>query len=838
MTLEVPSGFDPYRVWLGVNEPHRPLTAYQLLGLSAGEADVDAIRSAAGLKRAAMQSHRAEAPPAIWEQVHQEMEEAIATLLDSDRKTAYDMAMRMEERPSRHPFVPSEDVAHGAVLLCARCGTSNPATRGFCVNCGAGLWEPCLQCGTLSTVGEKFCGACGVNLAATVEEHLNRFAISTIALDQMRRESRFDEAIDLAKTLTAIEHPRLKEHRATVALLIQQLTAEREMCRLVADQAYKDVEGRLAEGDYSGAAQILEGVPAPMRTPPMEKLLNEARSRAEEIEQLNCQLQQAADSKVEIVMAAVARLLSLQPNHARAQRLADHLRERVGKAAKVQLAAHRYDKAFTLLQHFPSELQSPAIAGLYEQISELAWMAREVRTAPAVTPVLLAIAARFQRAVVDDQAVAKLVTELNRRAQLLTGSPPQVAIPWASPAKGHEPAFRVDWRTGWRGLAEQDGLDSSVLRDNPGRFFVAAGLALQGLGQAPISINLMPSDRRGWREHVGRLMRVRLDRSTPPAWGVDVGSSALKAVKLQPDAHQGRALVTAVKLLEYRKPLSQALNEEEKDFIIAETLKEFATHVNLKTDRICVGIPSSWAVIRQWTAPASSDAKLDALVRHEAKHMLPLALDQLVWDYQKFGASTPPAATSNGSKNAVAASSDILLVAVKKALATQFVERLQQAGLRADMIQTDGLALYNFLAFESFVNDQSATTDPDEPQKAIAILDVGDDSSYVLVASSRCLWIRSSGLGGRAMNTALVRDFQLTFAASEQWKREPTAAVSLHHFHKSIEPIFADLAKQLGQSLALFGKSRPQVLIERVWLVGGGACVHGLLGHLRRADIS
>ncbi len=91
--------------------------------------------------------------------------------------------------------------------------------------------------------------------------------------------------------------------------------------------------------------------------------------------------------------------------------------------------------------------------------------------------------------------------------------------------------------------------------------------------------------------------------------------------------------------------------------------------------------------------------------------------------------------------------------------------------------------------------------------------------------------------GRRAVNTALVRDFQLTFAISEQWKREPATAMSLHRLHAAIEPIFTDLAKQLDQSLTLFGKVHPQARVGHVWLVGGGACIHGLLGHLRRADL-
>ncbi len=62
-------------------------------------------------------------------------------------------------------------------------------------------------------------------------------------------------------------------------------------------------------------------------------------------------------------------------------------------------------------------------------------------------------------------------------------------------------------------------------------------------------------------------------------------------------------------------------------------------------------------------------------------------------------------------------------------------------------MQTDSSALYNVLATESFFDDQIAAGVSPGPERAVAVVDIGDDVSYVLVASPGCLWSRSSGLG-------------------------------------------------------------------------------------------
>ncbi|MEM2570667.1 MAG: zinc-ribbon domain-containing protein, partial [Thermoproteota archaeon] len=60
------------------------------------------------------------------------------------------------------PPTPSQPGA----ISCPKCGTQNPVTARFCMNCGSPLQATinCPQCGSQIPAGAKFCMNCGTKL--------------------------------------------------------------------------------------------------------------------------------------------------------------------------------------------------------------------------------------------------------------------------------------------------------------------------------------------------------------------------------------------------------------------------------------------------------------------------------------------------------------------------------------------------------------------------------------------------------------------------------------------------------------------------------------------------
>jgi Tfp pilus assembly PilM family ATPase len=184
-----------------------------------------------------------------------------------------------------------------------------------------------------------------------------------------------------------------------------------------------------------------------------------------------------------------------------------------------------------------------------------------------------------------------------------------------------------------------------------------------------------------------------------------------------------------------------------------------------------------------------------------------------------------------------------LLVAAKRHLVRRFLESLRHAGLRADLLQPDFIALHNFLAFEQFaaagkgdsphlpaaVEDAAAA----KPPPAAAALDVGGDVTSLIVSSPQSLWFHSCGVAGRSFTRALVKELNLSVAQAEQLKRAPESALQIGPFQQALAPVFDDLLREVRQSLAVYAQAEPGRPVGQLFGLGGGFALHGMFRYFR-----
>jgi type IV pilus assembly protein PilM len=820
--IEAPGGFDPYRAWLDVLEVHRPLNAYQLLNLPVLEEDPDVIRSAAGRQRVALGTHRHEALPEVWEQVAAELEEAIGTLLDADKKNAYDTALEREIGLGLHATAGAitGKTAAGSVR-CGGCGHQNAATRKFCADCGSNLWEPCYQCGTLSTSGEKFCGACGANLVGGLDKIAREFDENFRRAEAMREACEYDEAIALLGSMTRTEHSRLGDYVRRANRRISELAAERDRRKAEAQETLGRARLQIDEHHYQAAVDLLETIPLLLRGNDAEDALKEARSRLDEIGVLRRQIREAvAVRQVSNLLPQLDRLLALEPDNAEAAALAGKLQTRLCQAARERLARHEYDRALKLVEQVPETVSTEETRKLYEQTAELAWLSWDLRHAPYVDPPLVAVGRRLRKLAPRDAHVEKLHAELERRAKIVAENHRTTPLAWAAPPQGSPLGCPVEWITSLPSLQPREGAELDALGEHPGTFFVACGLALQGLGRAPVKINLLPPDTGGLVGRMGRMVRKLPSKS---AWGIDLSSHALKAVRLVYQEKQHRVLIDACDYVEHRKPLGQALNDTQRRTLLEETFRIFRARNKVKADRVCAGLPGMLAVCRHLTLPPVEKSKIPSVVQYEAKIHLPYDLAELAWGYHLLD--------DTGEEHDVR-HHEIALVAVRREQLRQHLERLSGLDVQVDEIVGDCLALHNALLYDRLAcRRQEKEEAPDEGN--VAILDMGAESTSVVVSSPRTVWFRNVGVGGMNLTRALVREFDLTLAQAEGLKADPTGARRVSRVYEALGPVFQDLMEETRSSLETFARLLPGQPVSKILCVGGGFRFHGLLRYLR-----
>ena len=451
----------------------------------------------------------------------------------------------------------------------------------------------------------------------------------------------------------------------------------------------------------------LDPVPAALRTEKSQQLRLEIEARRGELALLTAELRKAVHGKrLADVLPRLNRLLVLKPDHAYAKALLGPVQRQVIAAVEKSLAEQRCDEALTLLEQVPREVGGPRSEELRRQASELAWLAWDLRNAPVIDTSLTAIAERLRRLQPQNEKLAKICGELERRRRLAkvagkgsgasgvkdteVGSDKRRQTPfpspmsWALPPRDTPLGAEVDWLAGFRRIALAASLDQADLRQHPGRFAVACGWA----GRHPPGRDAHRSAHPPTARRAGPGRPADAGRQAPCRLGNRPGHQRVEGRQLAWNEKKKEAVLEAAMLVEHAKSLNLAINEAEEVKLIGDTLETFlAPRAQSPTVLHRPARPNG--ISRKIEIPPVESRKKGVeLVEFEARLQL-TTLDKLVWDFQPLGREEP---------------SQALLIGAKRPVAMRFLEPLRRAGLHPDVLQPNFVALHNLAAYEQLAS--------------------------------------------------------------------------------------------------------------------------------------
>lgn len=824
MSSQALLSFDPYVAWLGIGDNDRPLDPYQLLGVPRLESNPGKIHAAIMRQRRALEGARAGANAGAWERVRDELEAAIKRLTDSESKAVLDAAIIRKEALTRGRQSSGQKAPAGPTIDCRCCSKCNPSQRRFCGDCGTMLWGDCGNCGAEVPVDEKFCGICGGNLLDSASAEVQQAMGVLAEARDLRQRMEYDAALFAARKLAKTHDPRLNEAAEEALKLIAEIEEEIVTRHQEATDALERARMLLSGYAYEGALAELLEVPPRFATEEIQATLKEARSKRDEIACLSSAIREAIEQKrTADLLPKIERLLALKPNHEQAQKIATQLRDRMLLTAKKRLAEHRYADALELLHQVPSFVSTPDVSKLIDQAEELLWLMEALRNAPAVDQTLPELADRLVKVAPTNDEAAKIKQKIAERGgQVAASSPRHRYLPWTPPPKTTALNWPVDWLTGFQNFKVENPAHAQLFQESPGRFCVALGLALQGLGKAPLDMNLIPEDKKGFS--LKQLSTMLRRRSEKFAWGIDLNTSGLRAVKLQCDDKDGQISVVDAAFIKHRKLLSQPDADLERGILTAETLKEFLAKYSLAETRVIVNMPAQKMLGRFFDLPAVELKKVPQAVEYETRHQVPIPLNELLWDWSLIA---PRELVEHE------ASRRVVVVAGRDYHVNDRLAALREAGIQPAVMTLDCVALHNFVLHEFFGGDPHQKATAADSHDAIVMLDVGAECTNMVITSPSVHWFRTFNTGGDHFTEPLVRQFKLTYSQAELLKREPFRARRMAQLYANFHPLFASLTAEIVRSLDSFEKLYPDQTLSRIYGVGGGFELHGLWRALR-----
>ncbi len=308
------------------------------------------------------------------------------------------------------------------------------------------------------------------------------------------------------------------------------------------------------------------------------------------------------------------------------------------------------------------------------------------------------------------------------------------------------------------------------------------------------------------------------------AWGIDVGRSSLKAVKVE--KVKGRLEVVDLELVEFEQQDSEEVDREEQ---VREVLGRLKARKGIKNDPVFISIPGHGTFNRSVSLPPVDAKQVPEMVRWEAQQQIPFPIDEVIWDYQKI---------EGGEEFGEL---EINLFAVKKEVVNNFLANLQATEIEIGGVQIAPLALYNFVMYDQ------------EPTGAWVVIDMGAEYSDLVILSGSRMWIRNLQIAGNDITKAIQSKFQIPFGEAEKLKVKAGKSKQAQKIFQVMKPILKDLVGEIHRSIGYYKSQQADIRFEKILVMGNATKLVGfkrffrdnlpeykieLLGQLNRIAVS
>ncbi len=305
--------------------------------------------------------------------------------------------------------------------------------------------------------------------------------------------------------------------------------------------------------------------------------------------------------------------------------------------------------------------------------------------------------------------------------------------------------------------------------------------------------------------------------NVPGVWGIDLGQCGLKAIRLE--EIDGEITATAFDYVEHPKILSQP--DADPDELIREALQKFLSRNTLRGDVVAISVPGQSGLARFVKLPPVEEKKIQDIVRFEAKQQIPFNLEEVVWDYQKIG--------SGVVTNGFAMETEIGLFAMKRDMVNRYLQHFKDVGVDVHIVQMSPLALCNYVAYDLLGKTPGEETGENGEKKCIVALDIGTDSSNLVITDGeKVIWQRPIPLGGNHFTRALTKDLKLTFAKAEHVKRNAMKSPDLKTILSALKPVLNDFVGEVQRSLGYFTNTHRDAQVEYMIGLGNAFRLPGL----------
>jgi len=294
---------------------------------------------------------------------------------------------------------------------------------------------------------------------------------------------------------------------------------------------------------------------------------------------------------------------------------------------------------------------------------------------------------------------------------------------------------------------------------------------------------------------------------TKVAVGLDIGSSAVKAVELKVVGKGYKVTAFGSEPIPPDSIVDGAIID---GTAVADAIRRLFENKAFKSKDVAASLSGNAVIVKKISLPVMTEAELGESIYWEAEQYIPFDIQDVNLDYQILDPGT--GADSKGTM-------DVLLVAAKKEKIADYTGVIAQAGRVPVVVDVDAFALQN--AYE--VNYGF------DPQAVVVLLNAGASAINInILSGQQSLFTRDVSLGGNAYTEAVQKELNLPFESAEQLKKgEPVDGVTFEEVKPVLHAMTENVLLEIQKTFDFFKATAASDRIDKIVLSGGASRVDG-----------
>ena len=283
-------------------------------------------------------------------------------------------------------------------------------------------------------------------------------------------------------------------------------------------------------------------------------------------------------------------------------------------------------------------------------------------------------------------------------------------------------------------------------------------------------------------------------------WGIDIGDSALKAVKLKRVAKQ--IVLRDFQIIRYADVTGN--HDAGKKEGLGPALQMLMA-AGLGRDPCMVSIAPQTVFNRFISLPPVDKRRIPEIVLYEARQQIPFNLDEVIWAYQPVRKEFIPGEEI-----------EIGLFAVKRDVVASYLADLSPISAQLHGIQVAPLALYNFIRHDVLL------------EKPAIVMDIGAQSTDLLIIDGQRFWMRNLSIAGNSFTSALQKRLNISWADAEKLKYAMPESRHRRKLLEVLRPVMRDMVSEVQRSIGYYKSLSQDVKFEEILITGEGYKLFGL----------